>query len=217
MNDFGLYVIISEPLLPYRKIAEICVAEKISLLQLREKELTDDEILTAGKEILEVTRGTDTNLIINDRPDLAKQIRADGYHLGQDDIHLEEARKTFPGAFVTGLSTHNISQVHSASAVKPDYIGFGPVYRTPTKKIPDPVTGLERLKEVLSFADIPVVAIGGIDENNIEEVLQAGAKNLAMVRYFMQFNDFKERIGTIKSICNDYWRKDDSKTICRTE
>ena len=206
MNDFGIYLIISNPVLPYRRIAEICVEEEISMLQIREKEKTDREILKIGKEIKEVTGDSRTNLIINDRPDLALLIGAEGYHLGQDDLSLRESEQIAPDGRIRGLSTHNISQVKNALADRPDYIGFGPLFPTPTKKKPDPVTGIEILDEVLHIADIPVVAIGGIDEYNIEQVLSMGARNIALVRYFMGHKDLKQRIRKIKSICKKYWR-----------
>lgn len=210
MNDFGIYVIITEPVLPYRQIAEICVAEEIKVIQLREKKLSDRKILETGKILAEITKGSATRLIINDRPDLASLIGADGYHLGQDDLPLQEAYKFYPEAPIKGLSTHSLQQAEdavkndsTAEQIKPDYIGFGPVFSTPTKEIPDPVVGTEKLKQVLSFVRIPVVAIGGIDDGNIVEVLEAGAKNFALVRFFMKHKDLKSRIRAIKDICKD--------------
>ena len=207
MDDFGLYIIITEPLLPYSQIAKICVEEEIRIIQLREKNLKDSEIVTIGKEILQITRDTGTKLIINDRPDLAAMIGADGYHLGQDDLSLSRSRKIYPQASLVGLSTHNPEQVKRALELKPDYLGFGPLYNTPTKKIPDPVTGVVQLTKILQFVKFPVVAIGGIDNTNLEEVLQGGAQNIALVRYFMQTKFFQERIREVKEICQQYWRK----------
>jgi thiamine-phosphate pyrophosphorylase len=206
MADFGLYIILSQPVISYTEAAKICVEEEISCLQLREKELSDRELISIGRNISQITSGTKTRLLINDRPDLASIIRADGYHLGQDDIPFQEAEKIYPGASLRGISTHSIFQAKTALKLKPDYIGFGPLHSTPTKKIPDPVVGLQDLEEVLSFAPIPVVAIGGIDETNLETVLQAGARNICLVRYFMQHRNLKERIRKIKTVCQEYWR-----------
>ena len=199
MNDFGLYVIITDPVLPYRKIAEICVARGVGMLQLREKQLNDREILAAATEIKAVTDGTETNFVINDRADLALLAEADVLHLGQSDISIADARKLAGDRpLKIGLSTHNLQQAREALALRPDYIGFGPVYPTPTKIIPDPPVGTELLRGVLDFADIPVVAIGGIDGDNLDTVLKTGARNPCLVRYLMQSPDLEQRIAEVQ-------------------
>jgi len=198
MQDFGLYIIITKPELSYEEIAKICVRQNIRMIQLREKHLTDREIIEAGKRIKSITAGTNTLLVINDRVDLALAAGADVLHLGQDDLPVEEARKIAGDRLKIGLSTHSIEQVREALEQKPDYIGFGPVYPTNAKARPDAPVGVEMLKEVLSFANIPVVAIGGIFPENMDEVLAAGAKNIALVRHFMQTKETEQRIIEIK-------------------
>lgn len=202
MKNFGLYVIITSPQLPYKTIAEICVYHRISMLQLREKKLSDRKLIRVGKQIREITRGTYTNFVINDRPDIAMICEADYLHLGQDDIPIEEARKIV-GNMKIGLSTHSIKQAKDALSKKPDYIGFGPIYPTNTKAIPDKPVGVDQLKEVLQFSDVPVVAIGGIDNSNIINVINTGAPNVALVKYLMQTNDFEKRIIEIKKLINN--------------
>jgi thiamine-phosphate pyrophosphorylase len=209
MKDFGLYVIITEPVLSYEEIAEICVVEEVTMLQLREKNLSDRELLAAAQRVQKITAGTTTNFIINDRPDIAYLSNADGYHLGQDDLPLTAVRKIFPHLkkdkkMLAGLSTHNLSQLEQAIKLKPDYLGFGPVYNTPTKANPDPVVEIDLLKQALRVASVPVVAIGGIDATNIDQVLAAGAKNVALVRYFMQSKNLQQRIKHIKSKIQTY-------------
>jgi len=196
-QDFGLYMIITEPFLSYTEIAEIAVRYNIRFLQLREKELSDREILKAADEILAVTDGTNTGFVINDRADLAYICGADCLHLGQGDISLSDARKICRERVSEfGLSTHNPEQVKEAVRQKPDYIGFGPIFPTPTKKKPDPATGTEFIKEAIKLAgNIPVVAIGGINAQNISEVLNAGAKNICMVRYLMETADLEKRVS----------------------
>jgi len=199
MEDYGLYVIITRPFLPHATIAEKCVANGIKMLQLREKHLPDRELVKIAKEIRSITRGTCTNFVINDRPDIAVICDADYLHLGQDDITIEDARK-ITGTMKIGLSTHSVKQAVEALSKKPDYIGFGPVYPTNAKAIPDEPVGTEQLKQVLGFAGIPVVAIGGIFPDNIRDVVNAGARNVALVRYFMQTPEFDKRIQEIKSL-----------------
>jgi thiamine-phosphate pyrophosphorylase len=198
MQDFGLYIIITKPELSYEEIAKICVRQNIRMIQLREKHLTDREIIEAGKRIKSITAGTNTLLVINDRVDLALAAGADVLHLGQDDLPIEEARKIAGDRLKIGLSTHSIEQVREALSHKPDYIGFGPVYPTNAKARPDAPVGIGMLKEVLSFADVPVVAIGGIFPENLDDVVAAGAKNVALVRHFMQTTETEQRIIEIK-------------------
>ncbi len=194
----GLYVIATNPTLSYSEVAEICVRQNIQYLQLREKELSDKALLRASAEILEVTRGTNTRFVINDRADLAKIAGADVLHLGQDDLSVEDARKIV-GDMPIGLSTHSIAQAKEALTHSPEYIGFGPIYPTTTKKNADPTVGVSLLKEVLSFADVPVIAIGGIFMENIHEVIGAGATHLSMVRHLM-CDDMEHRIEEIKKL-----------------
>ncbi len=196
MNDFGIYLIISNPVLEYSKIAEIAVRQKIKYLQLREKDKSDIELISILKDLKSITEKSQTKLIIDDRPDLAQICKTDGVHLGQTDIPIDLAKTIYPQG-IYGLSTHSLEQAESALKKFPDYIGFGPIFKTPTKKIPDPVVGLNSIKKVTELSKIPVVAIGGINQNNIEEVLSAGAKNVCLVRYFMESKNLEDRIKII--------------------
>lgn len=201
MENFGTYIILTQPQLPHTTIAEKCVKAGIKMLQLREKNLSDRELVRIGRDIRSITKGSETRFVINDRPDIALLCEADYLHLGQDDITMEEAHKIV-GDMKIGLSTHSIEQAKEALAKNPDYIGFGPIYPTNAKAKPDKPVGTEQLKEVLSFAKIPVVAIGGIFPENIDEVIGAGAKNVALVRYFMQTSDFEQRVNEINQRLN---------------
>jgi thiamine-phosphate pyrophosphorylase len=198
MRDFGVYVIITKPVLSYRRIAQLCVDNNVKMLQLREKHLSDREILVAAAEILEVTRGTDTLFVMNDRADLAMLAGADVVHLGQGDISLAEARRIVGQDMKIGLSTHSIEQARAAIAEGADYIGFGPVWPTPTKAIPDPAVGLAQLAEVVAFSPVPVVAIGGIFPENLPQVLEAGARNFCLVRHLMETPDFDLRLKALQ-------------------
>ncbi len=197
----GLYVIITNPVKSYSEIAKICVDNNVKMLQFREKHLTDKQILTACEKILHITAGTNTKLLIDDRIDIALATDCDGVHLGQDDIPYHIARKILPNKII-GISTHSLEQVKIATGLKPNYIGFGPVYKTPTKKIPDPVVGVNLLKQALKICPLPIVAIGGIDENNIQEVLNIGVKNVCMVRYLMNCKNLNEKIQYIQKLIN---------------
>lgn len=193
MENFGIYIIITNPTLPYSTIAEICVRNEIKMLQLREKNLDDRSLIRIGREIKSITKGSETRFVMNDRPDLAVLCDADVLHLGQDDMPLEEARKIV-GDMPIGLSTHSIEQAKRALELDPMYIGFGPIFPTNAKAKPDAPVGTEKLSEVLQFAQVPVVAIGGLFPENIEQVVKAGAQNIALVRHFMQTSDLEARI-----------------------
>jgi len=167
------------------------------MLQLREKHLSDREMLSVGRELRRITKGTVTKLVINDRPDIAILCDADYLHIGQDDLPAEEVKKIVGSGIKIGISTHSIEQAKSALAFHPDYISFGPIYSTNAKEKPDPPVGVGQLAEILSFAKVPVVAIGGIFPECLKDVLDTGARNVAMIRYLMQTENFYGRASEI--------------------
>lgn len=135
-----------------------------------------------ARSLLAFTKGTNTRLIINDDPALAAVLGADGVHIGQNDLPYDQTRTIVGPEAIIGVSTHNPGQTKKACEQGPNYIGVGPVFATPTKKMPDPVIGITGMQEMLTIATVPAVAIGGIDLSNLEQVLDAGAKNVCMVR-----------------------------------
>jgi thiamine-phosphate pyrophosphorylase len=161
------------------------LAGGVDVVQLREKDADDDEIVRAGRVFRRLTREAGALFVLNDRPDLAMRCDADGVHVGQDDMPVAEVRQLAPELLV-GLSTHSPEQIHAAAGV--DYIGVGPVYATPTKAGREPV-GLELVREAARSAAVPWFAIGGIDEANAAEVVAAGAGRLAVVRAIRDADD----------------------------
>jgi thiamine-phosphate pyrophosphorylase len=161
------------------------LAGGVDVVQLREKDADDDEIVRAGRVFRRLTREAGALFVLNDRPDLAMRCDADGVHVGQDDLPVAEVRQLAPELLV-GLSTHSPEQIHAAAGV--DYIGVGPVYATPTKAGREPV-GLELVREAARSATVPWFAIGGIDEANAAEVVAAGAERLAVVRAIRDADD----------------------------
>ncbi len=186
IERFGLYLVITNPATSYERCAEAAVTTGIRYIQLRMKKSTDDDVLERARNLRSITRGSSTRFIVNDDPRLAAEVEADGVHLGQDDMSLDQARKEFPGLKLFGLSTHSEEQASKAVALHPDYCGVGPVYKTPTKDIPDPELGAGLAGRIIQGAPFTTVAIGGINENNLDFILKKGVINYAVVRYVCQ-------------------------------
>lgn len=153
----------------------------VDILQLREKTMPANKIFELGKKIKQLCLQYDTTFIINDRIDLALLLEADGVHLGQDDLDVKSAREILGDNAIVGISTHAPEQALKAVEDGADYIGIGPVFSTPTKPGRIPV-GLEYVKWASENIEIPAFAIGGINEDNFQQVLDAGAKRIAVVR-----------------------------------
>jgi thiamine-phosphate pyrophosphorylase len=189
-QEFGFYAVLTNPVLGFEKLTEILVEEKIAFIQLRIKGTLNSKpqalSLNIAKNLRTITKGSNSKLIINDDPLLAMDVQADGVHLGQDDMPYDLVRQLVGEKMIIGLSTHNIEQVKQANILKSDYIGMGPVYKTPTKVIADPALGVSYLKEMMSHNKLPFVAIGGIDLSNVKDVLLTGAKNICAVRLIDQ-------------------------------
>jgi thiamine-phosphate pyrophosphorylase len=151
----------------------------VDVVQLREKSPDDRDVVEAGRVFRRLCDAYDALFIVNDQAELAIACAADGVHLGQDDASPEEVRRLVGQDALIGVSTHTPEQVEAAHDA--DYIAVGPVYRTPTKPEYEPV-GLELVRYTADRATPPFFAIGGIDAGNVDEVLDAGASRIAVVR-----------------------------------
>ena len=207
MTDFGFYLVMTQPVVGYAKCAEAAVRAEVPVLQLRMKEASREELIRTARLVRRITQGSKTTFILNDDPEVAALVEADGVHLGQDDMPLALARERYPTIPRFGLSTHNLEQVRQAGSQAPDYIGVGPVYPTPTKAIPDPTLGLTTLRAMLAEAPCPAVAIGGIDVTRLGEVIGAGAKNLAVVRAVCQSSNPYQAIRNLMTTAQQHWEK----------
>jgi thiamine-phosphate pyrophosphorylase len=152
------------------------------IIQLREKRASPREFYAAVVEAIEIARAGNVKIIINDRVDIALAANADGVHLGQDDLPPEYARQILGPDKIVGFSTHSIDQAVSAVKLPVDYIAIGPIFATSTKENPDAIIGLEGLRKVRdAVGGFPLVAIGGIDADNIGSVFTAGANSAAII------------------------------------
>jgi thiamine-phosphate pyrophosphorylase len=151
-------------------------------IQLREKYASPKDFYKSAEDALKIARAGDVKIIINDRVDIALALKADGVHLGQDDLPPEEARKILGEKFILGFSTHNLPQAIEAARLPVDYIAVGPVFATTTKENPDRIIGPEGVKKVReAVGDFPLVAIGGINSENFRQVLSARADSAAII------------------------------------
>ncbi|MGE5892679.1 MAG: thiamine phosphate synthase [bacterium] len=159
----------------------------IRVIQYREKDFTRRQIYFQSESLRKVTAEYKAVLIINDHADIALAVDADGVHLGQDDLPLKDARKIM-GKKLVGISTHDLEQAIDAQEGSADYIGFGPMFHTMTKDAGSP-KGTKMLAEVRKNIQIPIVAIGGIDLENIDKVFKSGADAGAVASAILKSDD----------------------------
>jgi thiamine-phosphate pyrophosphorylase len=158
----------------------------VDIVQLREKELDRRAIEVAGATFRRLCDTYSALFIVNDDPALAISCRADGVHLGQDDVAVADARATLGSDVLIGLSTHTREQIDAAAGA--DYLSVGPIWETPTKE-GRPAVGLELVQYAAQYASLPFYAIGGIDPSNAHEVVEAGARRLCVVRAIRDSDD----------------------------
>ncbi|YAI81796.1 MAG: thiamine phosphate synthase [cyanobacterium endosymbiont of Rhopalodia sterrenbergii] len=187
LKQSPLYLVtsMSENLL---SVVESALKEGVTLVQYRDKNIDDIVKLKIAQDICKLCHDYNGLFIMNDRVDLALAVNADGVHLGQQDIPISLARQILGPNKIVGRSTTNPQEMAQAITQGADYIGVGPVYATPTKpgKIP---AGLDYVNYARKHSSVPWFAIGGINETNINEVITAGAKQVAIVRAIMKAND----------------------------
>jgi len=205
MGDaFGLYLVMTDPVVGYEACAAAAVRCGVRYLQLRMKGTPRDAVLETALRVRDITLGSDTLFIVNDDVTIARDVDADGVHLGQRDLPIDEARRLWPAPGKRfGLSTHNEEEALIASRLAPDYIGVGPVFATPTKAVPDPVLGPGRMGSIIRSVPVPAVALGGIDAGNLAEVLRHGARNFCVVRAVTRRPDPETAIRELQEI----WRQ----------
>ncbi|MGB8332045.1 MAG: thiamine phosphate synthase [Polyangiales bacterium] len=157
-----------------------------ALLQLRAKRLDDVGFLKIAKLMRSACARAEVPFVINDRADIAALVRADGLHLGQQDLSIADARLVV-GEMPIGVSTHDLEQAKRADREGADLIAFGPIFETQTKENPDPVVGLADLERICRAVSRPVVAIGGITPENADAALRAGARYIAVISALPRF------------------------------
>lgn len=177
--------------------AEKLVKAGVGIIQLRAKDEGSRAVLDAAVAVRAATKGK-ALFIVNDRLDIALLCGADGVHLGQDDIPVTEARRLMPSAII-GVSTHDLEEAREAQSLGADYISFGPIFQTRTKKDADSPKGLTGLKALAPGVGLPIVAIGGITADSAPAILEAGASAVAIISDILLAEDIGARAGEIIS------------------
>lgn len=165
------------------RLVRAAVDAEVPLFQIREKSLSARVLFELVARAAELTRGSKTRLLVNDRSDIARAAGADGVHLTTHSLPVEVVRKTCGDEFVIGVSTHSLDEARAASAAGADFVVFGPVFETESKRVYGPPQGLDKLREVTrELGEFPVVAIGGITLENAGDCFHAGASGVAAIR-----------------------------------
>src|ERR1700676_3863612 len=178
-----LYVILDAGMLtgPAGETAKKLMDAGVKLLQYRDKKAAARELWNESRAIAEAVRRAKCTFIVNDRADVEYLAGADGVHVGQDDLDVEQARRVIGPDRWVGVSTHSLEQFEKAAATSADYIAVGPIFQTSSKANPDPVVGTELLRRLRVLTEKPIVAIGGITLDRAAEVLEAGADSVAVI------------------------------------
>jgi thiamine-phosphate pyrophosphorylase len=180
------------------RLLDAALAGGCDLLQLRDHDASDDELLAAAERFRDACDSHGALFVVNDRPELALQAGADGVHVGQDDLPVEAVRRLVGPDVVIGLSTHSPEQFDAGLESDADYLSAGPIWETPTKA-GRPGTGLDFIRYAASVATKPFFAIGGIDGENIGDVVAAGATRAVVVRAIRDADDPQAVASALKS------------------
>ena len=180
------------------RVVEPALRGGVDLVQLRDKHAGDDEIVRVGRELRELCAAQGALFLVNDRPDLAVACDADGVHVGQDDVPVDEARAIVGAGRIVGTSTHSTEQVDAAEASGADYYAVGPVFETPTKA-GRPATGWDLIAYASGRSAKPWFAIGGIDAETARAAAAAGAERVVVVRAIRDADDPEAAAGAIRA------------------
>ena len=171
----------------------------VDILQLRAKKNTSEEILAMARVLAPICRAAGIAFILNDHPELVQLVGADGAHVGQDDLSVLEARRLAGPEAIIGKSTHSLKQAIAAAAEAPDYIGFGPLFTTPTKPDYTPI-GTEQIREIYATLALPIFCIGGIKLSNLATVLDAGSLRVVIVSDLLRASDPEAQTAACKAL-----------------
>lgn len=198
----GLYALLDDSVRPGLDLAHAAravIEGGAGVVQLRLKRLPDRAALALCQQVVAIARPLGARVLINDRVDLALISRADGVHLGEDDLPIAHARALLGPAALIGATTRTLAQIQQAAADGADHVGLGPVFSTSTKRVPHPLLGLEGLQQIAALSPLPIVAIAGVRLDNIEAVARAGAHCAAVAGGLLEADDLLERARALQA------------------
>jgi thiamine-phosphate pyrophosphorylase len=186
----------------------MAIAGGVTIVQLREKDLPIEEFTREAILFRKLTDRLGIPLIINDSIEVTQACRADGIHLGQEDMSCSMARSILGADKIIGISVGNVDEALQAAAAGADYLGISPIFDTPTKTDTPPAVGIEGLKEIRRRISLPIIGIGGISAGNAAEILRAGADGIAVVSAIMTAPDPQSAAGELNAICRQIRKQD---------
>jgi thiamine-phosphate pyrophosphorylase len=204
--DLDLYVVTDETVAggqEHEEIARMALAGGADVIQLRDKRMSGRKLLRTGRSISALTKASGALFMVNDRLDIALACGADGVHLGQGDLRVDTARQLAPRNFIIGVSVGSVEEARSAFAEGADYVAVSPVFATRTKDNAGPGLGLALIRRIRQETRAPLIAIGGIDETNVREVLSAGADGVAVISAVVGKEDIEEAARNIREIIRE--------------
>jgi thiamine-phosphate pyrophosphorylase len=204
LRDCRLYGVLDLGYVPAadsRRVVAAMIEGGVDLIQLRAKGRELSEIAALAADLHRATSAGGIPLVINDHAEIARDIGAEGVHVGQDDGSVAEARGIAGAGCFVGKSTHSLEQARQAAVEGADYIGWGPLFATPTKPDYVPI-GLEEIERVHTLARLPIFCIGGIKLDNLPQVIAAGARRVVIVSGLLQAADVAEYARSAKALLN---------------
>ena len=205
LNSCRLYGILDLSYVSNPQVSDVAatmIDGGVDLIQLRAKDTALEEVTAVGRKLLEVTRRCGVPLVINDHAEVARELGAEGVHVGQDDLSVAKAREIAGSQCFIGKSTHSLEQATRAAEEGADYIGFGPLFATPTKPDYTPI-GTADIREVHARVQLPIFCIGGIKIENLPDVIAAGARRVVIVSGILKAPDIEHYARGAKSLLDE--------------
>lgn len=206
MRDYSLYVLTDEALScgkSHVELARLALEGGADAIQLRDKHMESRQLYETALEISEICRQHGAIFIVNDRVDIALAAKADGVHVGQGDIPVAAIRKFVPSDFIIGVSAGKVEEALKAQEDGADYIALSPIFDTSSKDDAGHGKGIEELKKMKQSVSVPVLAIGGINENNVKEVIAAGADGVAVISAVVSQEDVSAAAANLKRLITE--------------
>jgi thiamine-phosphate pyrophosphorylase len=202
LNDIDLYFITDSRLTRRTVLEDVgsAVRAGVKIIQYREKDLNIREMTDEAKKIGQLCRENSVLFIINDRVDIALAVDADGVHLGNEDMSYQDARRLLGDKKIIGLTVHDVGEAIEAERIGADYIGISPIFETNTKPDAGTPSGVDLIKYIKKAIKIPFIAIGGINQNNIKSVLEAGARSIAVISAIVTKDDVEKECKKFREV-----------------